>query len=102
MKVISTRCGKCSCSTSVCALPIQQSRLPLSSTRLKDVPDNAVIQNVFHVIGLNRTITLAAPTRKDKKDWMDSINAAILGLREVRSFSNCSQQLTRESTDHCT
>lgn len=55
--------------------------------RLKDVPDNAVVQNAFHVIALNRTITLAAPTRKDKKEWMDSINSAILGLREVREFA---------------
>jgi hypothetical protein len=51
--------------------------------RLKDIPDNAVVQNAFHVAAPHKTVTLAAPTRREKKEWIDAINGAILGLREV-------------------
>lgn len=62
-----------------------QGRLPLNAMRLKDIADMAVIQNAFHMITVDRTLTVSAPTRKDKKEWMDDVADAIATLREVRT-----------------
>lgn len=58
-------------------------RLKLRGMKLKEVADNSVVVNAFHITTPDKTITVSAPTKKDKKEWMDQIQDAISRLKET-------------------
>lgn len=59
-------------------------RVSLVGMRLKDISDITVLQNAFHLISPDRTLTISAPTKKEKAVWMEQIQDCITRLKDLQ------------------
>lgn len=63
-------------------------KLRLHGAKIRDASDNPIIQHLFHISSPEKTITVSATTKKEKKEWMDQITDLVAKLQEVRSHTH--------------